>query len=245
MWRPPNTGRLVATGTTGVCYTIEDKIRWQERVKLENTVNTKITSKFSMRDAIKGTAFPKAPHEVVPRSGKGLVEGFESNESGWDSDSETAKEFRKCLNEKTAAPRVRFPYAATSQQSFGWSLSHTVPLSRSSSIPAHLVEASNSTNYEWLRPALQERMKARSRRWEAKLADAEDGLVKAMAESAKYFGQDKRTTQWCARPGKTDATLYESQYITFTGGVPLHKTNPKSDKVILTDKRGALVNPWK
>merc|ERR1719282_531068 len=132
-----------------------------------------------MRNAIKTQNLPPAPHEVIPKAGKNLPQGSASSEYEWDSDR-AAQDFRQALKEKNAPPRDRFPYATSSQQNFGWSLSKTSPLSRSSSTPAHLIEASNSTNYEWLRPALQERLETRSRRWDKKLADAEAGLAKAM-----------------------------------------------------------------
>jgi hypothetical protein len=101
--------------------TAADQILWTQRIEKELKVNGGKKGEFSLRAAVNQQDVPsqfKCGH--VDPSKASRAEEFDPASIGWDPQSETSKEFRRCINAQGAEPRQRHQFPQTAMQELGW-----------------------------------------------------------------------------------------------------------------------------
>lgn len=238
---PPEPGKVVTTGTTGVISNHYDHIIWTARIEKEAAINGKTqNTKFpgaAIRSAVRVQSQPIAPHKMdaANRTGHLDVEklGFRGHQ---------ATQVHREVAALKCGPKGIHALPETAQHSKDWAMStgSRLPAMRSAPDLSHA-----STEYPAQRQVLIDAAEARLKRREAKVTQAEERVQKALNAQAKFFCKGPIGKKYYLPNGETDATAFQNFFILATNGVPIHKANPKSDEVILRDKQGVLVDAWK
>lgn len=197
---------------------------------------------YSLRNAIKFPALPTHPHLADPKKERGpppVGGGVDVREWGFDPNSEDGQFLRKCVDDRRGrrGPQDRLPFTGTSQQITGWTQAKPLEAYRSRSAPG-LQEEYFSTEYEWLRPTLEENAARRQRKREKMVAAAEADVEQALIRCASYTCHGDTSKKWSKPKGETDATAFENEFIKAMR-IPISKVTFKPNFPVVLRKPGS------
>jgi len=101
------------------------------------------------------------------------------------------------------------------------------------------------TSYDNLSPIIKGRSEMKLRRRERKLAEAEASVEKAMGRFSEFQPKGSQGAKYYAPSNETDATAFGNYFIQSTGGIPMHKANPKPDDITVKIAGGLMAPKWR
>eukprot|EP00931_Biecheleriopsis_adriatica_P040961 TRINITY_DN23465_c0_g1_i1.p1 TRINITY_DN23465_c0_g1~~TRINITY_DN23465_c0_g1_i1.p1 ORF type:complete len:228 (+),score=34.61 TRINITY_DN23465_c0_g1_i1:106-789(+) len=221
-------------GTVGIIVTDQDKIMWNERVRKENAVNGKWTSKFALRSVLNVPKFPEPPQTDDPTAIRGAKR---------EPTNDFEVDIQKGILQKKSGPQGRRLNPETSTDCIGWTLSKSSPdLRASDGLTVH--PDFFKTAYGHLSPVLQKQKEKTKADRERRLAEAEASVAQAMARSASYLNHGSTGSRHYKTTGETDATAFGNFFVKANNGVPLHKAFPW-DGITPKLKVGGYAGKWK